>query len=202
MKEKVFDSQLFDRTSQSNWLGEFNLKAALEQLRAEGLPTSLDFINEICATPQSFTDWVIAQQRKRLSGDYMLTSERDAIIQGFRDMYDRLSPKIEALRGSIGSSLVLKAKGDTVVNDTKALEAKQKANATIEINTELASEWYSKYRAVIDAHKSLMAFEEKKGFVSMDLRFNEMVASFNWAYQREREISEDLFIEIMKYRLK
>ncbi len=202
MKTKtIFDKQKYQRISEENWRGEFNLKQALKLLNEEGMPTDLDFLKSITKDEDAFRQWIVEQQRQRLSGGFVTSAERDVIIQGFRDLFEKLNPAIQSLRSSMNTSLVLVADGDSVKNDAEAVEKKQREQATITIDADKADEYYKIFKRVIDAHKDLCQHEEDKGYFpqSTFLRFHEFTP-FGWEYEHNADVSEERFTEIHKYK--
>ncbi len=133
MTKEIIDKKILDQLSEADWLHEFNLKAALEQLKAEGMPTDLQTINKLTETENSFREYIVSLQRQRLSGGFIPASEKAMIIEAFSSLYDRLDKKISALRGSLHSGLILKSDGDSVVIDKEAVEKRKKRRQLSEL---------------------------------------------------------------------
>lgn len=201
IKDKIFDKQLYERISDHNWLAEFNLKKALQLLNEEGMPTTLDFLQTITKDEDSLHSWVVEQQRARLSGAFVTSAERDVIITGFRNLYDKLNPALQSLRSSMNSSLVLKSDGDSVINDAKAVDKKQREQATLTIDADKCDAYYQVFLKLIMAHQELVQYEKDNGYFpqSTELKFNELT-NFGWHYANEGTVMEDLFATIHRHK--
>lgn len=203
MVKEVFDNRLFDKLSENDWLHEYNLREALEQLRQEGMPTDLQTIETLTKTEDSLREYIVGLQRQRLSGGFIPVTEREIVVQAFRDLYDRLDKKIAALRSSLHSGLILKADGDSVAIDTEAVEAKKRKQATIKIDEKKAQEYYDQFMKLVDAFKALKAFEDDRNYphIVVRLEFHELY-QLGHSLAREGTVSEETFVYVMRNYLK
>lgn len=201
MKNEVFDQTIYDRFEDSIWSFEYSFKDAIEQLKKKGFPTTLEFVQKITKDDDSFRDYINDLQRQRLSGGFVPKGEREMVHQAFADLYSRLEKKISALRSSLNSGLILKQEGDTVAIDQKATEEVRKQKSTIQIDTKLGLEYYSKFIAVVDAHKQLREYEKANQLPeSIKLQFFELT-TFGWTLNQKGTITEDDFAHGLRYWL-
>ncbi|MCE5205667.1 MAG: hypothetical protein LLF80_06135 [Porphyromonadaceae bacterium] len=202
MKETIFDQRLYDQLEEGTFNARYNLNQALEQLRLEGFPTDLQTIRELTKDEDSFKNYIVKLQRERLSGGFIPITEREIVIQAFSDLYDRLAGKIQSLRSSLQTSLILKEDGSTVVADEDAMQEKLVEKATVRIDTKRAQAYYDKLIALINAHKELTSHEKKNGFDRLvTLKFNDMYP-FSFPLERDGTVSEEVFLHAMRNRLK
>mgnify|MGYP003764764993 CR=1 FL=1 len=203
MKKEVFDYLIFDKLDDRSWWHKESFKDAIEQLKAEGLPTTLEFIQKITKDENSLRDFVNEEQRKRLSGGFVPIGERELVHQAFADMYDRLKKKIDDLRNALNGSLVIKAVGDTVEIDEDATEAKLRKAATIEIDVVKGTEYYKRFMEIINGWQSLCEYEITNHFpqIIRRLEFNDLIP-FGLALDRRKTVSEDEFAFALRNWLK
>jgi len=203
MEKEVFDYLIFDKLDDRSWWHRESFKDAIKQLQAEGLPTTLEFIQKITKDENSLRDFVNEEQRKRLSGGFVPIGERELVHQAFADMYDRLKKKIDDLRNALNGSLVVKADGDTVEIDEDAMEAKLRKAATIEIDATKGEAYYAKFMAVVTAWQSLCEYEKKNHLPQLIKRFefNDLVP-FGLPLDRDGTISESTFAYALRNWLK
>lgn len=203
MTKEIIDKKILDQLTENDWLYEANLKAALEQLKAEGLPTDLQTINKLTETETSFREYIVSLQRQRLSGGFIPVTERELVVQAFSDLFDRLNKKVSDLRGSLHSGLVLKAAGDSVEIDKAAIEAQMLKKATIRIDEKKAQEYYQMFIAVINAFQALQAFEKEGNYPNIitRLEFHELY-QLGHPLAREGTVSEETFVYVLRHYLK
>lgn len=203
MKKEVFDYLIFDKLDDRSWWHKESFKDAVKQLKAEGLPTTKEFIDMITKDENSLKDFVNEEQRKRLSGGFVPIGERELVHQAFNDMYERLQKKISDLRNALNGSLVVKAVGDTVEIDEDAMEAKLRKAATIEIDAVKGEQYYQKFMEVVTAWQSLCEYEKKNGLpqIIRRLEFNDLIP-FELPLNRDGIISEDTFAYALRNWLK
>jgi len=203
MEKEVFDYLIFDKLDDRSWWHRESFKDAIEQLKAEGLPTTLEFIQKITSTDDALKNFVNEQQKIRLSGGFVPIGERELVHQAFADMYDRLKKKIDDLRNALNGSLVVKADGDTVEIDEDAMEAKLRKAATIEIDAVRGEEYYKKFMEVVTAWQSLCEFEKKSGLPQLIRRFEfHDLIPLELPLNRDGTISEDTFAYALRNWLK
>jgi hypothetical protein len=203
MDKQVFDYTIFDKLDDRSWWHKEAFKDAIEQLKAEGLPTTLEFIQKITSTDDAFKDFVNAEQKKRLSGGFVPIGERELVHQAFNDMYERLQKKISDLRNALNGSLVVKADGDSVSIDEAAMNEKMRKAATIEIDATKGEAYYAKFMAVITAWQSLCEYEKKNGLpqIIRRLEFHDLIP-LELPLNRDGTISEDTFAYALRNWLK
>jgi hypothetical protein len=203
MKKEVFDYLIYDKIDDRSWWHRESFKDAVEQLKKEGLPTTLEFIQKITSTDDAFKDFVNAEQKKRLSGGFVPIGERELVHQAFNDMYERLQKKISDLRNALNGSLVIKADGDSVSIDEAAMNEKMRKAATIEIDAVRGEEYYKKFMEVVSAWQSLCEYEKKNNFpqIIRRLEFHDLIP-FEFPLDKEGTISEDVFAYALRNWLK
>lgn len=203
MEKQVFDRTVYDKLDDRSWWHKESFKDAVKQLKDEGLPTTLEFIQKITSTDDAFKDFVNEQLKKRLSGGFVPIGERELVHQAFSDMYERLQKKINDLRNALNGSLVIKADGDTVEIDEAATEAKLRAAATIEIDATKGEAYYAKFMAVVTAWQSLCEYEKKNGLPQLirRLEFHDLIP-FELPLNRDGTISESTFAYALRNWLK
>ena len=203
MKKEVFDYLIYDKIDDRSWWHRESFKDAVEQLKKEGLPTTLEFIQKITSTDDAFKDFVNAEQQKRLSGGFVPNAEREFVHEAFVGLYERLQKKIADLRNALNSNLVVKADGDSVSIDEDATEAKLRAAATIEIDATKGEAYYAKFMAVITAWQSLCEYEKKNGLpqIIRRLEFSDLIP-FGLPLDRDGTISEATFAYALRNWLK
>jgi len=203
MEKEVFDYLIFDKLDDRSWWHRESFKDAIKQLQAEGLPTTLEFIQKITKDENSLRDFVNEEQRKRLSGGFVPIGERELVHQAFADMYDRLKKKIDDLRNALNGSLVVKADGDSVSIDEDAMQEKLRKAATIEIDAVKGEEYYKKFLTVVNDWQSLCEYEKKNHFpqIIRRLEFHDLVP-FGLPLDRDGTISESTFAYALRNWLK
>jgi hypothetical protein len=203
MKKEVFDYLIFDKLDDRSWWHKESFKDAIEQLKAEGLPTTLEFIQKITSTDDALKNFVNEEQRKRLSGGFVPIGERELVHQAFNDMYERLRKKISDLRNALNGSLVIKSDGDSVSIDEDAMQEKLRKAATIEIDVTKAEQYYQKFMTVVNDWQSLCEFEKKNGLPQLIRRFEfNNLTPFELPLNRDGTISEDTFAYALRNWLK
>ncbi|PLB86046.1 hypothetical protein C0T31_07845 [Dysgonamonadaceae bacterium] len=203
MKKEVFDYLIFDKLDDRSWWHKEAFKDAVEQLKKEGLPTTLEFIQKITKDENSLRDFVNEEQRKRLSGGFVPNAEREFVHEAFVGLYERLQKKIADLRNALNGSLVIKADGDTVEIDEDAMQEKLKKAATIEIDAVRGEEYYKKFMEVVSAWQSLCEYEKKNNFpqIIRRLEFHDLIP-FDFPLGRDGTISESTFAYALRNWLK
>jgi hypothetical protein len=203
MKKEVFDHTIFDKLDDRNWWHVEAFKDAIEQLKAEGLPTTLEFIQKITSTDDALKNFVNEEQQKRLSGGFVPNAEREFVHEAFVGLYERLQKKIADLRNALNANLVIKSDGDTVEIDEAATEAKLKKAATIEIDATKGEAYYAKFMAVIAAWQSLCEYEKKNGLPQLirRLEFHDLIP-LELPLNRDGTISESTFAYALRNWLK
>lgn len=203
MEKQVFDNLIYDKLDDRAWWHKEAFKDAVKQLKEEGLPTTLEFIQKITKDENSLRDFVNEEQRKRLSGGFVPIGERELVHQAFADMYDRLKKKIDDLRNALNGSLVIKADGDTVEIDEDATEAKLRKAATIEIDAVKGEQYYQKFMEVVSSWQSLCEYEKKNHLPQLIKRFEfHDLVPFELPLNRDGTISEDTFAYALRNWLK
>ncbi|MDO5665574.1 MAG: hypothetical protein Q4G63_10010 [Bacteroidia bacterium] len=199
---KIIDDKALEQLKDRRWLHEFNYKAGLEQLRAESMPETLEFIKELTATEDSLKNWVVQQQRKYLADKFIPSDERARVIQSYRDLLDRLEKPVAGLRSLMNSVDVI-PDGDSITINWETTEAKQKEKSTIVIDGEKFNEYYSVFYDLIKAHQKLVAFEKSKQYFpeSTSLKFHELVAGLGYDYNTRADVTPERFAEIHKSKL-
>jgi hypothetical protein len=203
MDKLIFDYTIFDKLDDRSWWHKEALKDAVEQLKAEGLPTTLEFIQKITSTDDALKNFVNEEQQKRLSGGFVPNAEREFVHEAFVGLYERLQKKIADLRNALNANLVIKSNGDTVEIDEAATEAKLKKAATIEIDATKGEAYYAKFMAVIAAWQSLCEYEKKNGLPQLirRLEFHDLIP-LELPLNRDGTISESTFAYALRNWLK
>lgn len=203
MKKEVFDNLIYDKLDDRNWWHVEAFKDAIEQLKAEGLPTTKEFIDMITSTDDALKNFINEQQQKRLSGGFIPNDERQFVHEAFVGLYERLRKKIGDLRNALNANLVIKSDGDTVEIDEAATEAKLRKAATIEIDATKGEAYYQKFMAVVNAWKSLCEYEKKNGLpqIIRRLEFHDLIP-LELPLNRDGTISEDTFAYALRNWLK
>lgn len=203
MKKEVFDNLIYDKLDDRAWWHKEAFKDAIEQLKAEGLPTTLEFIQKITSTEDALKDFVNEQLQKRLSGGFIPNAEREFVHEAFVGLYERLQKKINDLRNALNGSLVVKSAGDTVEIDEDAMNEKMRKSATIEIDAVRGEEYYKKFMEVVAAWQSLCEYEKKNHFpqIIRRLEFHDLIM-FELPLNRDGTISEDTFAYALRNWLK
>ena len=203
MEKFIFDNLIFDKLDDRSWWLREAFKDAVEQLKEEGLPTTLEFIQRITATDDALKDFVNLEQKKRLSGGFVPIGEREIVHQAFSDMYERLKKKINDLKNALNGGLVIKVVVDTVEIDEDAMEAKMKKDSTIEIDATKGEQYYQKFMEVVAAWQSLCEYEKKNHLPQLirRLEFDDLVP-FGLPLDRDGTISEDTFAYALRNWLK
>jgi hypothetical protein len=203
MDKLIFDYTIFDKLDDRSWWHKEALKDAVEQLKAEGLPTTKEFIDLITKDENSLKDFINKEQKKRLSGGFVPNAEREFVHEAFVGLYERLQKKIADLRNALNANLVIKSDGDTVEIDEAATEAKLKKAATIEIDAVKGEEYYKKFMEVVAAWQSLCEYEKKNGLPQLirRLEFHDLIP-LELPLNRDGTISESTFAYALRNWLK
>jgi hypothetical protein len=203
MDKQVFDYTIFDKLDDRSWWHKEAFKDAIEQLKKEGLPTTLEFIQKITSTDDALKNFVNEEQRKRLSGGFVPIGERELVHQAFNDMYERLRKKISDLRNALNGSLVIKSDGDSVSIDEDAMQEKLRKAATIEIDVTKAEQYYQKFMTVVNDWQSLCEFEKKNGLPQLikGFKFHDLIP-LELPLNRDGTISESTFAYALRNWLK
>lgn len=202
MKDTFFDEKLYEQLEDSSFYGYHSFREAIEQLKAEGFPTTLEFIQEITKEEDSFKNHIIKLQRERLSHGFVPITEREIVVDAFSQLYDRLSTKIASLYNSLKGSLILKKEGDTVVPDDEKMEAKLREQATFKVDVKRAQAYYDAVIPLIDAYKNLCEFEEKNGHLKLiELKFHELYP-LGYHLAQDGTITEDAFLYYFRNKFK
>ncbi|MDN5305559.1 MAG: hypothetical protein PWQ53_218 [Bacteroidota bacterium] len=203
MDKLIFDYTIFDKLDDRSWWHKEAFRDAIEQLKAEGLPTTKEFIDMITKDEDSLKNFINEEQRKRLSGGFVPNAEREFVHEAFVGLYERLQKKIADLRNALNSNLVAKADGDSVSIDEDATEAKLRAAATIEIDATKGEAYYAKFMAVIAAWQSLCEYEKKNGLPQLirRLEFHDLIP-LELPLNRDGTISESTFAYALRNWLK
>jgi hypothetical protein len=203
MDKLIFDHTIFDKLDDRSWWHKEAFKDAVEQLKAEGLPTTKEFIDLITKDENSLKDFINKEQKKRLSGGFVPNAEREFVHEAFVGLYERLQKKIADLRNALNGSLVIKADGDSVSIDEDAMEAKLRKAATIEIDATKGEAYYAKFMAVIAAWQSLCEYEKKNGLPQLirRLEFHDLIP-LELPLNRDGTISEATFAYALRNWLK
>lgn len=203
MKKEVFDYTIFDKLDDRSWWHREAFKDAVEQLKAEGLPTTKEFIDMITKDEDSLKNFINEEQRKRLSGGFVPNAEREFVHEAFVGLYERLQKKINDLRNALNGSLVIKTVADTVEIDEDAMQEKLKKAATIEIDATKGEQYYQKFMTVISDWQSLCEFEKKSGLPQLIRRFEfHDLIPLELPLNRDGTISEDTFAYALRNWLK
>lgn len=202
MKDKVLDTRELERIRDYDWKHFANFNEAIEQLRQEGMPTYLAFIEMLTKDENSLKDFINEQQRKRLSG-FVPVAEKEFIHQAYTDLHERLEGKIASLRSSLHAGLKIKADGDTTVIDKEAFEAEQERQATIEIDVNKGAEYHAKLLELIKALNEMKKYEKANKFPNIvaELRFGDLT-NFSFELGSTGTVSEDLFAYHMRHFLR
>jgi len=203
MEKFIFDNLIFDKLDDRSWWLREAFKDAVEQLKEEGLPTTLEFIQRITATDDALKDFVNSEQQKRLSGGFVPIGERELVHQAFADMYERLQKKISAFRNALNGGLIIKVVGDSVSIDEDAMNEKMRKAATIEIDVVKGTEYYKRFMEIINGWQSLCEYEITNHFpqIIRRLEFNDLIP-FGLALDRRKTVSEDEFAFALRNWLK
>ena len=203
MKKEVFDNLIYDKLDDRSWWHKESFKDAIEQLKAEGLPTTLEFIQKITKDEDSLKNFINEEQKKRLSGGFVPNAEREFVHEAFVGLYERLQKKIGDLRNALNANLVIRADGDSVSIDEDATEAKLRKAATIEIDATKGEAYYAKFMAVVTAWQSLCEYEKKNNLPQLIKRFEfHDLVPFELPLNRDGTISEDKFAYALRNWLK
>ena len=203
MKKEVFDYLIFDKLDDRSWWHKESFKDAIEQLKAEGLPTTLEFIQKITKDEDSLKNFINEEQKKRLSGGFVPNAEREFVHEAFVGLYERLQKKIGDLRNALNANLVIRADGDSVSIDEDATEAKLRKAATIEIDAVKGEQYYAQFMAVIAAWQSLCEYEKKNNLPQLIKRFEfHDLVPLELPLNRDGTISEDKFAYSLRNWLK
>jgi hypothetical protein len=205
MKKEVFDNLIFDKLDDRSWWHKEAFRDAIEQLKAEGLPTTLEFIQKITSTDDAFKDFVNAELQKRLSGGFVPNAEREFVHEAFVGLYERLQKKISDLRNALNANLVIKSDGDgdSVSIDEDATEEKLRKAATIEIDAVKGEAYYQKFLTVIAAWQSLCEYEKKNHLPQLikGFKFHDLIP-LELPLNRDGTISESTFAYALRNWLK
>jgi len=203
MDKLIFDYTIFDKLDDRSWWHKEAFRDAVEQLKAEGLPTTLEFIQKITKDEDSLKNFINEEQKKRLSGGFVPNAEREFVHEAFVGLYERLQKKIADLRNALNANLVIKSDGDTVEIDEAATEAKLKKAATIEIDAVKGEEYYKKFMEVVAAWQSLCEYEKKNHLPQIIRRFEfHDLIPLELPLNRDGTISEDAFAYSLRNWLK
>jgi hypothetical protein len=203
MDKLIFDYTIFDKLDDRSWWHKEAFRDAIEQLKAEGLPTTKEFIDMITKDEDSLKNFINEEQRKRLSGGFVPNDEREFVHEAFVGLYERLQKKISDLRNALNGSLVIKSVGDTAEIDEAATEAKLKKAATIEIDATKGEAYYQKFLTVIAAWQSLCEYEKKNGLPQLIRRFEfHDLIPLELPLNRDGTISESTFAYALRNWLK
>jgi hypothetical protein len=203
MEKQVFDRTIYDKLDDRSWWHRESFKDAIEQLKKEGLPTTLEFIQKITSTDDALKNFVNEQQKIRLSGGFVPIGERELVHQAFSDMYDRLKKKIADLRNALNANLVIKSDGDSVSIDEDAMNEKLRKAATIEIDATKGEQYYDQFMKVVAAWQSLCEYEKKNHLPQIIRRFEfHDLIMFELPLDRDGTISEATFAYALRNWLK
>lgn len=203
MEKLIFDHTIYDKLDDRSWWHKEAFRDAIEQLKAEGLPTTLEFIQKITKDEDSLKDFINKEQQKRLSGGFVPNTEREFVHEAFVGLYERLQKKIADLRNALNANLVIKVVDDTVEIDEAATEAKLKKAATIEIDAVKGEAYYQKFLTVIAAWQSLCEYEKKNGLPQLIRRFEfHDLIPLELPLNRDGTISESTFAYALRNWLK
>jgi hypothetical protein len=203
MDKQVFDNLIYDKLDDRSWWHKESFKDAIEQLKKEGLPTTLEFIQKITKDEDSLKNFINEEQRKRLSGGFVPNAEREFVHEAFVGLYERLQKKINDLRNALNGSLVIKAVGDTVEIDEDAMQEKMRKASMIEIDVTKGEQYYQKFMEVVSAWQSLCEFEKKNGLTQIirRLEFSDLIP-LGLPLDRDGTISESTFAYALRNWLK
>jgi len=203
MDKLIFDRTIYDKLDDRSWWHKESFKDAIEQLKKEGLPTTLEFIQKITKDEDSLKNFINEQLQKRLSGGFVPNAEREFVHEAFVGLYERLQKKIADLRNALNGSLVIKSVGNTAEIDEAATEEKLRKAATIEIDAVKGEQYYQKFMEVVAAWQSLCEYEKKNHFpqIIRRLEFHDLVP-FGLPLDRDGTISEDTFAYALRNWLK
>ena len=203
MDKLIFDRTIYDKLDDRSWWHKESFKDAIEQLKKEGLPTTLEFIQKITKDEDSLKNFINEQLQKRLSGGFVPNAEREFVHEAFVGLYERLQKKIADLRNALNGSLVIKSVGNTAEIDEAATEEKLRKAATIEIDAVKGEQYYQKFMEVVAAWQSLCEYEKKNHFpqIIRRLEFHDLVP-FGLPLDRDGTISEDSFAYALRNWLK
>jgi hypothetical protein len=203
MDKLIFDYTIFDKLDDRSWWHKEAFRDAIEQLKAEGLPTTKEFIDMITKDEDSLKNFINEEQRKRLSGGFVPNAEREFVHEAFVGLYERLQKKINDLRNALNGSLVIKAVGDTVEIDEDAMQEKMRKASMIEIDVTKGEQYYQKFMEVVSAWQSLCEFEKKNGLTQIirRLEFSDLIP-LGLPLDRDGTISESTFAYALRNWLK
>jgi len=203
MDKQVFDYTIFDKLDDRSWWHKEAFKDAIEQLKAEGLPTTKEFIDLITKDENSLKDFINKEQKKRLSGGFVPNAEREFVHEAFVGLYERLQKKISDLRNALNANLVIKVDGDSVSIDENATNERMRKAATIEIDAVRGEEYYRKFMEVVSSWQSLCEYEKKNNFpqIIRRLEFHDLIP-FELPLGRDGTISESTFAYALRNWLK
>ncbi len=203
MEKQVFDHTIFDKLDDRSWWHKEAFKDAVEQLKAEGLPTTKEFIDLITKDENSLKDFINKEQKKRLSGGFVPNAEREFVHEAFVGLYERLQKKIADLRNALNGSLVIKSVGNTVEIDENAMQEKLRKAATIEIDAVKGEEYYKKFLTVVNDWQSLCEYEKKNHLPQLikGFKFHDLIP-LELPLNRDGTISESTFAYALRNWLK
>jgi hypothetical protein len=203
MDKLIFDYTIFDKLDDRSWWHKEAFRDAIEQLKAEGLPTTKEFIDMITKDEDSLKNFINEEQRKRLSGGFVPNAEREFVHEAFVGLYERLQKKIADLRNALNGSLVIKSVGDTAEIDENAMQEKMRKAATIEIDATKGEQYYDQFMKVVTDWQSLCEYEKKNHLPQLirRLEFHDLIP-LELPLNRDGTISEATFAYALRNWLK
>ena len=165
-KTEYFDEGKYKKDLQELETAEARFMDALEKLNSEGIPTDYGFIVKLSKfSDEDFLNYIKEAFRKYIDNlGLVVKEERKRIAAIYDTIYSNTLPAVQTIRKAFSKGLIIsKGEDGTFIVNTDKMKDEAKKRNTIEIDTDLMSEYYDLLMNIKEAMNKAGEFEKKHG---------------------------------------